>query len=312
MENIPTILFSALAFGVAIYAVLGQRIDNLEPMRARVLRIAPEDNDLARDAARSEERARRRVSTDQRTSIERAIDQAGLSWTPSKYKRIRAIAAGAIGISSFLLTQNYLIALVATVVSVAAIPGVYVAYVRSRRYKKFLHDFPTAIDVMVRSVTAGLPVSTALTTIVQDLKPPVSQEFQRVIDRISLGESVALATTVLQDRVPLPEVHFFVATIGVQQRTGGSLSGTLDNLSAVIRDRKDMTEKITALSSEARMSALILAALPPLVMVGFAVMNPSYLAPLVTTTMGHLTLGGAAIWMAFGGLIMRKMINLKV
>lgn len=311
LQDLATFILLAIAFGALIYGVLGQRIEALDPKKARLLRIAPDGSEQAKEAARQEERVQKK-NTDTRTATERLIEQAGVDWTTAKFTRIRVIAAVVSLLTVYIVTQNYMFAIVATTISLATVPGGYLNYARAKRYKAFLKEFPTAIDIMVRSVQAGLTLNEGLHTIITEVDPPISDEFQRVVDRMTLGESLGSAITVLQERLPLQEVHFFVSTVGIQQQTGGSLAGTLENLSAVIRDRKDMQERIKALSGEARISALILAALAPVVLVGFAIVNPSYLAPLISTTLGNMTLGGAALWMAFGFIIMRRMVNFKV
>ena len=299
MQDIAVFILLGIAIFALIYGVLGQRIEALDPMKARLLRIAPDGSEQAKEAARQEERVQKK-NTDTRTATERLIEQAGVSWTTAKFTRIRVTAAVASLLTVYVVTQNYAFAIVGMTISLATVPGGYLRYARAKRYKAFIKEFPTAIDIMVRSVQAGLTLNEGLHTIITEVEPPISDEFQRVVDRMHLGESLGAAITVLQERLPLQEVHFFVSTVGIQQQTGGSLAGTLENLSAVIRDRKDMQERIKALSGEARISALILAALAPVVLIGFAIVNPSYLAPLISTSLGNMTLAGAALWMAFG------------
>lgn len=311
MQDIAVFILLGIAIFALIYGVLGQRIEALDPMKARLLRIAPDGSEQAKEAARQEERVQKK-NTDTRTATERLIEQAGVSWTTAKFTRIRVTAAVASLLTVYVVTQNYAFAIVGMTISLATVPGGYLRYARAKRYKAFIKEFPTAIDIMVRSVQAGLTLNEGLHTIITEVEPPISDEFQRVVDRMHLGESLGAAITVLQERLPLQEVHFFVSTVGIQQQTGGSLAGTLENLSAVIRDRKDMQERIKALSGEARISALILAALAPVVLIGFAIVNPSYLAPLISTSLGNMTLAGAALWMAFGFGIMRRMVNFKV
>jgi tight adherence protein B len=111
--------------------------------------------------------------------------------------------------------------------------------------------------------------------------------------------------------MPLAEVNFLVIVLVIQQRTGGNLSESLGNLSAVLRSRKLMREKVKALSSEAKASAMIIGSLPFIVMLIVYIIKPDYMTLLFTTTTGNLILLGAAFMMTTGIVVMRNMINFK-
>ncbi len=112
-------------------------------------------------------------------------------------------------------------------------------------------------------------------------------------------------------RMPLQDVNFFAIVIAIQQQAGGNLSEALGNLSGVLRDRKQLEDKVKALSAEAKASAIILAALPFIVMLGVYFTSPDYIAMLWRERVGHFLLAGAGFWMSCGVLVMRKMINFK-
>ena len=114
------------------------------------------------------------------------------------------------------------------------------------------------------------------------------------------------------ERIPTPEYKFFAIVLTIQQTTGGNLAETLENLARVLRERKKLRDKINALSSEAKASAAIIGALPFFVMLAVQVLTPDYLAPLFTEPGGQKALIGAGLWMFFGMIIMRKMINFKI
>ena len=122
---------------------------------------------------------------------------------------------------------------------------------------------------------------------------------------MTLAEAVAK----LPERVPVPEANFFAIVIAIQQRAGGNLSEALGNLSRVLRERKKMKAKIGAMSMEAKASAAIIGALPFVVMILVYLTSPQYIMLLFTENLGHVILGCAAVWMAIGVLVMRKMIN---
>src|SRR4029078_11123405 len=115
----------------------------------------------------------------------------------------------------------------------------------------------------------------------------------------------------MSERMPLPEVRFLTIVIGIQQQAGGNLSEALGNLSGVLRDRFRMSMKVKAWSSEAKSSAIILASLPPTVMVMVSMSTPDFIQPLFTTKTGTMFSPCGLIWMVVGCLVMRKMINFK-
>jgi tight adherence protein B len=115
----------------------------------------------------------------------------------------------------------------------------------------------------------------------------------------------------MYERMPTSELRFFTIVLAIQQKTGGNLAEALANLSAVLRARKLMREKVKALSSEATASAMIIGALPPGVILMIQVTSPAYMATMYTDPRGHLMLMGGALWMATGIFVMHRMINFK-
>jgi len=113
----------------------------------------------------------------------------------------------------------------------------------------------------------------------------------------------------LYEHMPVPEANFFGITVAIQQKAGGNLSETLGNLSKVLRDRKKMKAKITAMSQEAKASAAIIGCLPIAVMILVYISSPQYISLLWTEPLGRLMLAGSACWMFMGVMVMKKMIN---
>jgi len=148
--------------------------------------------------------------------------------------------------------------------------------------------------------------------VAKDTKEPVKSEFGRVLDQQSFGFSMTESVQILLDRVPLPEVNFFVVVISVQQQAGGNLSEALGNLARVLRNRKKMKQKVAAMSSEAKASAGIIGSLPVFVSIMVSVISPEYLAPLVQTPIGNIWLGVAALMMCMGAFVMNRMIQFEI
>jgi tight adherence protein B len=200
----------------------------------------------------------------------------------------------------------------ALIVGFLGFPRWFLKYVRTRRQNIFLHDFADAIDVMVRGLKSGLPVNDAMRIIAAETGPPVGPEFAEIVEGQKIGISIDQGVERMVERMPLPEVNFLSIVMNIQTKTGGNLSEALGNLSKVLRDRKKMKAKIRAVSQEAKSSAMIIGALPFIIMGGLMFLNPAYMDPLLNTNMGHIVLTVSGGWMLTGVLVMRKMINIDL
>ena len=180
---------------------------------------------------------------------------------------------------------------------------------RKKHQNAYLDELPNAVEAIVRGVKSGLPLNDSMRLVAKEAKEPIKSEFARVIDQQSLGKATTEAIQMLFERMPLPEVNFFVVVISVQQQAGGNLSEALGNLSKVLRNRKKMKQKIKAMSSEAKASAGIIGSLPFIVAILVTLTTPSYMVPLFTTQIGLIWLGIAVILMSIGGFMMNRMIQ---
>lgn len=199
-----------------------------------------------------------------------------------------------------------------TITALLGIPRLYLSMRTKRRQKKFLEEFPDALDACVRLLQAGMPMTEAISMVSREYTGPLKEEMTRIYESQKIGVPLGEAAKGAAKRMPLTEVHMFATALEIQAETGSSLSEVLTNLSGVIRARFRLKRKIQALSSEAKSSAAIIGALPPLVAFGLWAVNPLYMEPLLQTTKGHFYIMGCVIWMSFGVLIMRQMINFKI
>jgi tight adherence protein B len=188
-------------------------------------------------------------------------------------------------------------------------PRWLLSFLKKRRENKFLHNFPDAVDVIVRGVKAGLPLGDCLRIISNESPEPVRAEFKTIVEAQTIGISMGDACAKLYERMPLPEANFFGIVVSIQQKAGGNLSEALSNLSRVLRDRKKMKAKIQAMSMEAKASAVIIAALPFAVMILVYISSPNYIELLWTHPTGRLMMACSAAWMSCGVFVMKKMIN---
>ncbi|HEY0101840.1 MAG TPA: type II secretion system F family protein [Brevundimonas sp.] len=253
------------------------------------------------------ERAERKA----RISLAAKLKQAGLNTKVATFW----IISGVMGAVAFLLPLvfglNILIALGIGVVVGLGLPRWWVGMLGKRRRKKFSSHFPDAVDVIVRGIKSGLPVHDCFKIIARESPAPLGAEFQKLVEGLGVGLTLAQALDKMYERMPTPELKFFSIVIAIQQKTGGNLAEALNNLSVVLRARRMMGEKIKALSSEATASAGIIGSLPPAVMILVSLTTPAYMAKLFIDPRGQFMLFVAVAMMAFGVFVMKKMISFK-
>jgi tight adherence protein B len=161
----------------------------------------------------------------------------------------------------------------------------------------------------VRGICSGIPVGDCFRIVSREAEEPVRGEFKNVVETQALGLSLNEAVGRLFERVPVPEVNFFVIVINIQAQSGGNLSEALGNLSRILRERRKMAGKVQAMSMEAKASGGIIAALPFVVTSITYLTSPDYISLLWTTDIGKMALAGSALWMSIGVFTMKKMIN---
>lgn len=325
-------VLAAVSAGAIAWGVLFSRMETEKRTENRVKRVKSAETDRARINAsrdRVAELSKRRKSVQEslkelerkqaekskreaNISVKARLVQAGLSIEPRQF-HMMSIAAGAVAFFlAFLSGMGLLIAIGAAIVVGAGLPRFVLNFLLKRRQKKFLEEFPNALDVMVRSIKSGLPLNDALRLIAADGQEPVKTEFRRAVESQKMGLSVAESCDRISQTMPLQEVNFFSIVIAIQAQAGGNLSEALNNLSRVLRERKKMRAKVNALSMEAKASACIIGALPFIVALLVYLTSPDYIMILFTDTRGHMILGFSAFWMSLGILMMRNMINFDI
>ncbi|WP_439923484.1 type II secretion system F family protein [Nitrobacter sp. JJSN] len=250
-----------------------------------------------------------RSKRDSKVTLSNRITQAGLSWSKKKFLIVSGIFAVVCFAVPILSGAGPIAALGLAFAAGFGLPRWLLSFLKKRREKAFLRGLPDAVDVIVRGIKAGLPLFESIKVVAADSSEPLKSEFAAIIETQAIGMPLGEACSRLYERMPLPEANFFGIVISIQQKSGGNLSEALGNLSKVLRDRKKMAEKIQAMSMEAKASAAIIGALPPIVMLLVYLSTPDYIALLWTHPTGRLMLAGSALWMSAGIFVMKKMIN---
>ena len=212
----------------------------------------------------------------------------------------------------FISTSNLLISILAAVLPGVFGQNIFLSQKMKRRQKQFTSDFAGALDIIVRGVTVGLSINESMKTVAYEAQGPVSEEFRRIVDSQAMGIEFNDAMADAINRMPTPEFRFFSIVMQIQRQTGGSMAKTLADLSALLRGRKEMRDKIMALSSEAKSSAKIIGFLPIGIGGMLYLVAPDFLDPLLTSTVGNFMIGAALVLMLIGILVMRAMINFEI
>ncbi len=240
------------------------------------------------------------------------IERTGKSWTLPQY------VMGSIGVMvvvTFVLLLRGMPALLALLLGFfagTALPHFTVGYLVARRIGQFTARFPDAIELMVRGLRSGLPISETIGVVATEVHGPIAEEFQNVSDKMKIGRTMEAALQEAADRIGTPEFQFFVITLSIQRETGGNLAETLANLADVLRKRSQMKLKIRAMSSESKASAYIVGSLPFIVFTLIWFINPTYMSGFFTDQRLMVAGVGGVIWMGIGAGIMAKMVRFEI
>jgi tight adherence protein B len=239
------------------------------------------------------------------------IQQAGMTTKPGKVVlSMAAVAGGTFYVMEFWL-ENFLGALFIALVAGCA-PLAYIGYKRKKRLEKFEEHFPEALDLLGRAVRAGHAFTTGLEMIATEADDPIGGEFRTTFEEQNFGLPLRDTLMNLSERVPLMDVRFFVTSLMIQRETGGNLAEILDGLSKVIRDRFRIHRDIKTRTAQGKLTALILIAIPPLMMVLLTMLNPEYMQTLTFDPAGPMILAIAGTLQVIGSAILWRIIHIDV
>jgi len=312
----------ALTFGLVALGLSDSAATRRFDRRVNLMR------DRAQGVLPSEEPATRSISRQQSAS---KIDRFARNWLPRRDLLAARLArtGRTISIGQYAMASAGLAALAAIGLGVAtrigivpslmlglligtALPHLVIGRMGKRRLRAFIALFPDAIDLIVRALRSGLPVSEAIVGAGHEIADPVGAELRLVEGGMRMGRDLESLLWDTANRINVPEFRFFVIALSVQRETGGNLGETLANLSDVLRRRRQMQAKARAMASETRATTMILGGLPVAVILVLSLTSPAYLAPLLNDVRGLILDGIALTMLTTGVVIMNKMAKFEI
>jgi tight adherence protein B len=244
--------------------------------------------------------------------LQKRIAMTGKTWTPAQYLMASIGLFAVVTLLAWLKLGSLLLGLALGAVVGVGLPHFIVGYLINKRVNLFNKRFPDAIELLVRGLRSGLPISETIGVVGSEVPGPVGFEFRNVSDKIKIGRTMDAALQDTADRLGTPEFQFFCITIQIQRETGGNLAETLSNLAGVLRSRAQMKLKIKAMSSESKASAYIIGALPFIVFGLIYTINDHYMQQFFTNPKLIATGLGAMCWMGLGAFVMSRMISFEI
>jgi tight adherence protein B len=244
--------------------------------------------------------------------LRKRIAMTGKNWTLTHY----AIAAITIAVvimgGAWFKGVPLILALLVGLFVGIGLPHMMIGMLINRRVGAFTSKFPDAIELLVRGLRSGLPISETISVVASEVPGPVGFEFRSIADKMKIGKTMDQALQETADRLGTPEFQFFCITLAIQRETGGNLAETLSNLADVLRKRSQMKLKIRAMSSESKASAYIIGVLPFIVFGLIMMINPPYMMGFFTDERLMVAGGVGLLWMSIGAFIMKQMINFEI
>jgi tight adherence protein B len=246
------------------------------------------------------------------TRLRANFRRAGLDWSVATFVLVSLGVSAGLAVLGFVLGKPLALVVPGSLVSGMGLADRFVKFKGGRRANAFMKQLPDAIDTVIRGIRSGLPVIECVGTVGQEYADPVGGHFRAISERVMLGEPLDGALWRVARVIDKPEMDFFAISIAIQTETGGSLADALGNLADLLRARERMKLKIRAISSEAKASALIIGALPFLMLGLLMMMSPDYVMKLFTDPRGHVMLGAGLSSISVGAFVMWRMTQFEI
>ena len=251
--------------------------------------------------------ASRGVGSDLATQLARA----DLKITVGEFMAATVILVIAGGGLAYFLKRDILLSAVVVLVAFFG-PRMYVGVARGRRLRAFTDQLGDTINLMVNGIRAGYSILQAMEAVSQEMGPPISDEFGRVVQEVQLGLALEQAMDNMLRRVPSDDLDMMIVAINVQREVGGNLAEVLNSIAFTIRERVRIKGELRAMTGQSRMSGYMIGILPVAIAGFLYLLNPSYMAQLTDHVCGYVMLACAGIGIAAGFAVINKVMQIEV
>jgi len=240
-------------------------------------------------------------------ALQRLLERADVPLRAGELVYICIFSGLGLGVLFFFATGSAVVGLLVTAFG-GWLPILFIRFKANRRVKAFDNQLPDLLITISASLKAGHSFRQAIQAVVEEGAQPSAGEFSRVLSETQLGRPMELALADMASRVGSKNLNFVITAVTIQRQVGGSLAGLFDMVAETVRQRQQFTRKVRGLTAMGRISAYVLMALPFFIAITVTALNPTYMAPLYNTSVGHMLIAIALGMMAFGSLILRRMV----
>jgi tight adherence protein B len=243
--------------------------------------------------------------------LRKMLTQADMQWTIMGLLLMSAGSWVVTGAAVFMRTNDPTLS--ALIGAGAALgPFLYVRFKRSQRFGKFEQGLPKALDLMVSALRAGHSLISALESVAREMPNPIGIEFRKCFDEQTFGLEMRESMLNLGARIPIHDVHIVITAILIQKESGGNLAEILDKVAAIIRERFRLKKQVQVHTAQGRLTGWILTLLPVVLGFGLYMLNPEHMSILWQNPVGLKLIYAAVIMTVIGGLIIRKIVNIRI
>jgi tight adherence protein B len=240
----------------------------------------------------------------------RLLDRADVPLRTAEFMYVAMGSGFALGLVVAVSGRSSAVILLALVAGAAA-PFAVVWSRAKRRLKAFDNQLPDLLLTIAASLKAGHSFKQGLQTVVDEGLPPAREEFKHVLAEVRLGRPMEAALREMSERVGSKNLEFVISAVTIQGQVGGSLAGLFDMVAEAVRQRQQFARKIRGLTAMGRASAYVLVGLPFLIAFAITVINREYMDPLYNSSTGHTLIAVGLVMIAFGSLILKKIVSFK-
>lgn len=245
------------------------------------------------------------------SSLATELARANMPWTVSEYLTLSAVSVGVLFLLAWILTRQIVLAGMAGIVG-WSLPGLWVRQRQDKRLSGFNDQLPNVLTLLVGTLRSGYGMTAALDTVAQQMPPPVSEEFGRVVREISLGLPAIQALRNLVRRVRSDDLDLVVTAVAIQYEVGGNLAIILETISETIRERVRLKSQLRTLTVQHRMTRSILTALPFILAGLIYLLNPEYMSGLFTPGVFLIIPIGSVVLIVLGWVLMGRLSKIEI